>query len=67
MLMPGSKAVTGYPFVQKSPTKANLASYRFNGVTIVDRDAGAPTMSSYMDAFTQVLVVPLVRIFTTRG
>lgn len=65
--MLGSEAVIGYPFAQKLPTKANLASYRSNGMTIADRGAGAPTMPSYMDAFPQVLIVPLVRMFTTRG
>ena len=54
MLMLGSKAVTSYPFVQKPTTKAKLASYRSNGMTIVGRDTGAPTTSSYMDAFPQV-------------
>lgn len=65
--MLGSKAVTGYPSAQNSPTKAKLAGYRFNGMTILDHGAGAPTTSSYMDTFPQVLTVPLVRMFTTRG
>lgn len=40
--MLGSKAVTGYPSAQNSPTKAKLAGYRFNGMTILDHGAGAP-------------------------